>query len=468
MSSDPSITVEEDLKELLKRCPPGTYEAALAFRKNKDIDQVEPIVMGIIDRHLEPDQREILNKSDESLRMYEDLGMDSLTMLEIVMMVEQTLQVSIDNEELRDLRTMGDVKAYLEAKAKGEKPPVRAKTYRIEEIASLMPHREPFLFLESVQINGDEITGSYKISGNEYFLEGHFKENPVFPASIMIEALGQLAVFFLIKGDHSAISEKVDPSTIFFTSCDGVKCRRICKPGDLLSMKVKVSRIRHPLACFQGKLMWKVRKQPLPKKIKLAFDYFPVIDGQNSIGSEKSSVSNGNGSRGSSLKKIRNLLKTQGFRPNSSNTIRVISRSIKPKINFAKSGFLYATFPRPTETFVRRELRALWDIGCEPIPHSIWGGRAKWNGISVLLFPKYRLWYLFFWIPYWAFSRPFAFTATLKHLWDSECPSLQNFNETFLGFAFALIEAKKFQKEKVCPDTWSLGDDACNRCLCHS
>ena len=78
--------------------------------------------------------------------MYEDLGMDSLTMLEIVMLIEQTLKVSIDNEELRDLRTLGDVKAYLNAKAKGEKPPKRSKSYRIEEIASLMPHREPFLF----------------------------------------------------------------------------------------------------------------------------------------------------------------------------------------------------------------------------------------------------------------------------------------------------------------------------------
>ena len=162
MSSDPSTTVEEDLKELLKRCPPGTYEAALAFRKNKDIDKVEPIVMGIIDRHLEPDQREILNKSDESLRMYEDLGMDSLTMLEIVMMVEQTLQVSIDNEELRDLRTMGDVKAYLEAKAKGEKPPVRAKTYRIEEIASLMPHREPFYFWSRHRLTETRLRGLTK------------------------------------------------------------------------------------------------------------------------------------------------------------------------------------------------------------------------------------------------------------------------------------------------------------------
>ena len=119
-------------------------------------------------------------------------------MLEIVMLVEQTLQVSIDNEELRDLRTIGDVKAYLSAKARGEKPPTRSKTYRIEEIASLMPHREPFLFLESVKIDGDEATGTYGISGNEYFLDGHFKENPVFPASIMIEATKSIRPFPLL------------------------------------------------------------------------------------------------------------------------------------------------------------------------------------------------------------------------------------------------------------------------------
>ena len=304
MSAESNSSVEEDLKDLLKRCPPGTYEAALAFRKDKDVSQVEKIVMGIIDRHLEPDQREILNNSDETLRMYEDLGMDSLTMLEIVMLVEQTLQVSIDNEELRDLRTVGDVKAYLQAKAKGEEPPARAKTYRIEEIASLMPHREPFLFLESVQISGDEATGSYKISGNEYFLEGHFKENPVFPASIMIEALGQLCVFFLLKGENASIREKVDPNTIFFTSCDGVKCRRICKPGDLLKMKVKVSRIRHPLACFQGEISVNEEKTSSAEEIKLAFDYYPVIDGQSSIQAKKSSSSNGNGTHGGSSEKL--------------------------------------------------------------------------------------------------------------------------------------------------------------------
>ncbi|NBQ02281.1 MAG: FabA-like domain protein [Opitutae bacterium] len=298
MTKQPDPTVEEDLKELLKRCPVGTYEAALAFRKTKDISQVEIIVMGIIDRHLEPEQREILADSDDTLRMYEDLGMDSLTMLEVVMLVEQTLEVSIDNEELRDLRTIGDVKAYLNAKAKGEEPPKRMKTYRVEEIASLMPHKEPFMFLESASIAGDTATARYKISGNEYFLEGHFKENPVFPASIMIEALGQLCVFFLLKGENEALVEKVNPNTIYFTSCDGVKCRRICKPGDTLEMQVKVNRIRHPLASFQGEITVEGQKTSTAEEVKLAFDYYPVIDGEVSTTAEMRGYnsSNGNGS----------------------------------------------------------------------------------------------------------------------------------------------------------------------------
>lgn len=199
------------------------------------------------------------------------------------MLVEQTLQVSIDNEELRDLRTVGDVKAYLNAKAMGVEPPKRSKTFRIEEVASLMPHKEPFLFLESVTVEGEEVRGDYKITGNEYFLEGHFKEQPIFPASIMIEALGQLCVFYLLKGEHPGLTEKVDPKTIFFTSCDGVKCRRICQPGDKLSMKIRVSRVRHPLACFSGEISVGGEKTATAQEIKLAFDYFPVIDGQEDL-----------------------------------------------------------------------------------------------------------------------------------------------------------------------------------------
>ena len=210
----------EDLKETLKRCPEGTYEALLTFRENKDIDQVPIIVMGIIERHLESDQKEVLNTGGDETRLYEDLGIDSLTMLEIVMMTEQTLELSLENEELKELRTIGDVKTYIDCKIKGVEPPSREKTYRVEEIASVMPQQDPFLFLESATLNGEVATGTYKISGAEGFLEGHFKNNPVFPASIMIEALGQLGVFYLLKGDSSHFNGPIRPDSIFFTSCD--------------------------------------------------------------------------------------------------------------------------------------------------------------------------------------------------------------------------------------------------------
>ncbi len=277
-ATEQSIVHLEDLRETLKRCPEGTYEATIAFRENKDIEQVPIIVMGIIERHLELEQKDVLNAGGDEIRLYEDLGVDSLTMLEIVMMTEQTLELSLDNEELKELRTIGDVKTYIDCKIKGVKPPSREKTYRIEEIATVMPQQDPFLFLESATLNGEVATGIYNISGTEGFLEGHFKDNPVFPASIMIEALGQLGVFYLLKGENSLFEGPVRPDSIFFTSCDGVRCRRVCKPGEKLELSIRPKQIRHPMAVFDGLIRVGDEKAATAEEIKLTFDYFPKLD----------------------------------------------------------------------------------------------------------------------------------------------------------------------------------------------
>ena len=110
-----------------------------------------------------------------------------------------------------------------------------------------------------------------------------------------------------------------------------------------------------------------------------------------------------------------------------------------------KLAFFYATFPRPTETFVRRELRYLQKIGLSPEIFSIWKGEKNWEGKSIHLFPILNILYLLLWIPYWAWKRPYPFKTILKHLWSTPCPNLQNWNETFLGLAFALVRAKEFQ-----------------------
>ena len=62
-----------------------------------------------------------------------------------------------------------------------------------DDIKKYLPHREPFLFIDEV-INIDEnneIHARKSISQGEYFLEGHFPDNPIFPGVIIIEALGQ-------------------------------------------------------------------------------------------------------------------------------------------------------------------------------------------------------------------------------------------------------------------------------------
>lgn len=112
------ITAEEDdhLREILKRCPPSTYEAARRFRVTGDVRQVPAIVFGIIERFTESELRPKLREPHDGLMLGEDLGLDSLTMMEIVLLVEDVLTISIKNDELRHLRTLGDVRQFVEGK----------------------------------------------------------------------------------------------------------------------------------------------------------------------------------------------------------------------------------------------------------------------------------------------------------------------------------------------------------------
>src|SRR6185295_19366263 len=94
---------EAALREALKRCSPSTFEAAVQFRKTYNPEHVPAVVIGVIERFVEPDLRIKLKDADDDLRIIEDLGIDSLTMTEIVILVEDVLQMSINNDELRNL-----------------------------------------------------------------------------------------------------------------------------------------------------------------------------------------------------------------------------------------------------------------------------------------------------------------------------------------------------------------------------
>jgi 3-hydroxyacyl-[acyl-carrier-protein] dehydratase len=109
--------VQVDLQTALRRCSAETLENALAWQKDHDPSRLPIIIAGIIRRFVDPDKRPLLDASDAaSLRLVDDLGIDSLTMIEIVVLMEDITGFSIANEELKDLRTLADIHSFIAKK----------------------------------------------------------------------------------------------------------------------------------------------------------------------------------------------------------------------------------------------------------------------------------------------------------------------------------------------------------------
>ena len=57
-----------------------------------------------------------------------------------------------------------------------------------EQIKNILPHREPMLLLDEVELTEEEgqpvSVGKYTVSGDEFFLQGHFPGNRIVPGVI--------------------------------------------------------------------------------------------------------------------------------------------------------------------------------------------------------------------------------------------------------------------------------------------
>jgi 3-hydroxyacyl-[acyl-carrier-protein] dehydratase len=109
----PSTDDDACLREMLKRYSAATLEAARQLRKTRNPDYLPAFVTGVIERFVEPDRRAKLRPPSDDLCLAEDLGIDSLTLMEVVLLAEEVLPISISNDELRRLRTLGEIKRFV-------------------------------------------------------------------------------------------------------------------------------------------------------------------------------------------------------------------------------------------------------------------------------------------------------------------------------------------------------------------
>lgn len=107
-----------------------------------------------------------------------------------------------------------------------------------EEIETVLPHRDPFLWVSRVQEcdPGVSVVAELDICEDLPLFKGHFPAYPVFPGVLLMEALAQAASFCIL------VARKDEGSIGFLTGIDQAKFRQQVRPGDTVCLKATITK----------------------------------------------------------------------------------------------------------------------------------------------------------------------------------------------------------------------------------
>ncbi len=233
-----TFTIYEDIEELIKlgKIMGGSLDCAIVIKGDKIIS------------------KEPLRFADEFVRhkILDIIGDILLLGVPLKAHIVATRPGHAANAELTRL-----LFEKYEAWKKGGKKAVKPATPRAEvttettldvrRVLDTLPHRYPFAMIDRVaELGEDSLTAIKNVTINEPFFQGHYPGNPVMPGVMQVEAMAQAAGILLLRRQSG------EGKTALFMSCDKVKWRKPVRPGDQLSITVKLTRVRGAVACAKG------------------------------------------------------------------------------------------------------------------------------------------------------------------------------------------------------------------------
>ena len=120
-----------------------------------------------------------------------------------------------------------------------------------EDIAKLLPHREPMLLIDELHDikKLHSATAVVKVKKNSFFVQGHFPDNPVMPGVLIVESFGQAAAALTAHGlDKSTYENKL----VFLMGVDKARFRNPVIPDCDLVLKIEAIRSHGRVWKYKG------------------------------------------------------------------------------------------------------------------------------------------------------------------------------------------------------------------------
>jgi 3-hydroxyacyl-[acyl-carrier-protein] dehydratase len=111
----------------------------------------------------------------------------------------------------------------------------------LTEIRRYLPQRDAMEQLTAIVVDDVErnlCVGYRDISEEEFWVSGHMPGMPLMPGVVMCEAAAQVLSFHVQKNDLSGVE------VVGFGGLDGVRFRGVVRPGDRLTIAIKIVRHR--------------------------------------------------------------------------------------------------------------------------------------------------------------------------------------------------------------------------------
>ncbi len=128
-------------------------------------------------------------------------------------------------------------------------------TVDFKEIAELIPHRPPFLWVDRVlELQSDQIRAEKEIPADLELFQGHYPDYPIMPGVLLCEAVFQAGAL-LIASDLKAVeNDSVAKMVPVLTRINNAKFKREVKPGDRIEMLVRLTEKIGPAWFLHGTL----------------------------------------------------------------------------------------------------------------------------------------------------------------------------------------------------------------------